>query len=254
MAKLPLSVQLYTVRDLTAVDFAGTLKKVADIGYRNVEPAGWGNLKTAADVRKALDDAGLKAPSAHVGIHEFNAGVQKVIDDAKTIGYDNIVVPYIDESYRSAAGYKKLASELNTFGKQVKAAGLQLYYHNHAFEFDKFNGQMGFDILWENTDADLVKCELDVYWIQRGGVDPVSYIKKLGQRVQLVHLKDMDKTDPGKFAPVGRGTLNFPAIVAAAAEAGVKYGAVEQDNCYGMDPLESITVSYNNLKQMELIA
>ena len=254
MAKLPISVQLYTVRDLTAADFAGTMKKIAGIGYRNVELAGWGNLTTAKDVRKALDDAGLKASGAHVGIDAFKADIAKVIDDARTIGYANVICPYIDESYRSAAGYRKLADELNSFGPKINAAGLSLLYHNHAFEFDKFDGKAGFDILWEHSDPALVKCELDVYWIANGGVDPVAYIKKLGKRVQLIHAKDMDKTDRNKFTQVGRGTMDFPAIFAAAAEAGVKFAAVEQDNCYGMDPLESITISWNNLKKMNLIA
>jgi sugar phosphate isomerase/epimerase len=165
-----------------------------------------------------------------------------------------VIVPYIGEEYRSAAGYRKLAAELNGFGPKVKDAGLQLFYHNHAFEFDKFDGKMGFDILWEHTDPNLVKCELDVYWIANGGVDPVAYIQKLGKRVQLIHAKDMDKADKHKFTQVGKGTLDFPAIFAAAAEAGAKYAAVEQDNCYGMDPLESITISWNNLKAMNLIA
>lgn len=253
MAKLPISVQLYTVRDHTEKDFAGTMKKIAAIGYRNVELAGWGNLTSAADVRKALDDAGVKALGAHVGIDQFNAGVKKVIDDAKTIGYSNVIVPYIGEDYRSAAGYRKLAGELNAFGKQVADAGLTLFYHNHAFEFDQFDGKAGFDILWEHSDPALVKCELDVFWIANGGVDPVSYIKKLGSRVQLLHLKDMDKTDRNKFTQVGKGTLDFPAIVAAGAEAGVQYGAVEQDSCYGLDPLESIRISWENLKKMDLI-
>lgn len=254
MAKLPISVQLYTVRDHTAKDFAGTMKKIAAIGYRNVELAGWGNLSSAKDVRKALDDAGVKASGAHVGIDAFNADMKKVIDDAKTIGYDNVIVPYIGEEYRSAAGYRKLAAELTAFGPKVKDAGLTLLYHNHAFEFDQFDGKAGFDILWEHSDPALVKCELDVYWIANGGVDPVAYIKKLGNRVQLIHAKDMDKTDRNKFTQVGKGTLDFPAIFAAAKEAGVKFAAVEQDNCYGLDPLESITISWNNLKTMDLVA
>lgn len=254
MAKLPISVQLYTLRNLTSSDFSGTMKKVAGIGYKNVELAGWGNLTSADEVRKALDAASLKASGAHVGIDQFRKDFSKVLNDAKTIGYDNLIVPWIGPEYYSAAGYKKLAAELNEFGPQVKSAGLELYYHNHSFEFTQYDGKSGFDILWDSTDPSLVKAELDVYWIQHGQVDPVAYIQKLGKRVGLVHLKDMDKTDPNKFTQVGKGVLNFPAIVAAAVEAGAKFGVVEQDNCYDVPPLESITISYGNLRRMDLVA
>ncbi len=253
MAKLPISVQLFTIRDLTAADFAGAVQQVAGIGYKYVELAGWGNLTAAGDVRKALDAAGVKPSGAHVGIDQFK-DINKVIADAQIIGYENVIIPYIGDDYRTAAGYKKLAGELNEFAKPLAAKGLVMHYHNHSFEFEKYDGKAGFDILWDATDPNSVKAELDVYWIEHGRVDPVSYIKKLGKRVNLLHLKDMDKEDRNKFTQVGKGTLDFPSIVAAGVEAGAKFGVVEQDRCYEVMPIDSITTSFNNLKKMGLMA
>ena len=251
MAKMNLSVQLYTLRDATATDLPGVLKALKKIGYAGAELAGYGNLKTASEVRKAFDDAGLKVSGAHVSIEQFEKDIEAVIADSKTLGNTNVIIPYIGEDRRkSGEDYRKLAAQLNEFGKGVAAEGLTLSYHNHAFEFEKFDGEYGLDILWQHSDPNLVKAELDLYWVKRGGVDPVSYVKQLGKRVVLVHLKDMEAGPEQRFAPVGTGTLDFVAISDACAEAGVEWGAVEQDNCYGADPLKNVEISFNNLKKM----
>ncbi len=251
MAKLNISVQLYTLRDATSIDLPGVLKAVKKIGYTGAELAGYGNLKTAAEVRKAFDDAGLKVSGAHIGIDQFEKNMDQVIADSKTLGNTNVIVPYLGEDRRkNGEDYRKLARDLTAWGKTVAAAGLTLSYHNHAFEFEKFDGQFGLDILWQHADPAFVKAELDLYWVKRGGVDPVAYVKQLGKRVVLVHLKDMDAGADQKFAPVGTGTLDFIAISEACAAAGVQWGAVEQDDCYGADPLKNVEISFNNLKKL----
>lgn len=249
MAKLPISVQLYTLRDAVSTDLAGTLKALSKIGFTGAELAGYGDLKTAPAVRKAFDDAGLKVSGMHVSLDAFKADTAAVIADAKTLGCSNVILPYVDQStLTTAADWRNFAQTCQTIGKQVTAAGLTFSYHNHDFEFKKYDGEYAMDILLQHSDANAVKIELDLYWVARGGLDPVTYLKKLGKRVVLVHLKDMAADQ--KFAPVGTGTLNFTALTDAAAAAGVQWGVVEQDDCYGKDPLECVALSFANLKKL----
>lgn len=253
MNALPISLQLYTIRNQTSADFAGTMKQVAKIGFKNVELAGFGNLKTAAEVKKALDDAGLKASGIHASL-DVLANFNKVVEDCQTIGIKNVICPWLPEDRRkSAADWKKNASEMNQIGKQCQAKGLEFSYHNHSFEFEKFDGKTGMDILWENTEPTLVKSELDVYWVKHGGIDPITYMKQLGNRVVLVHLKDMANGPDRRFAPIGTGILDFKAICAECSRLGVKYGIVEQDDCYETPPMEAIKTSFENLKKIGVV-
>lgn len=251
MATLPISVQLYTLRNLTQTDMAGTLKEVARLGYKYVELAGNGNLGSAKDVRRALDDAGLKPSGGHVPIEVLEKDLNKAMDDAETVGSKYLVVPWMNEDRRrDAAGWKQVGAALTKIATAAKARGLEVAYHNHDFEFRTFDGQPALDLLFSSTDPALVKAELDVFWVKRGGHDPVAYLRKLSGRVPLVHLKDVAKGDATKFAEVGAGTLDFPAIVAAAVQAGAKFGIVEQDDTYGTPPLEAIKTSLDNLRKM----
>ena len=250
---MKLSIQLYTVRDLVAKDFAGTVKQLAGIGYPAVELAGFGNLKTAAEVRKALDDAKVESSGMHASIDLLEKDLSKVLDDAETVGTRNVICPWLPEDRRKdAAGWKKSAKDLNTIGYECHQRGVVFCYHNHSFEFQKFDGKTGLDILFENSEPHLVKSELDVYWVKHGGGDPVEYISKLGERVQLLHLKDMAAGPEKKFAPVGTGILDFKGILDAAKKAQTQYGAVEQDQTYDKTPMEAVKISYENLKKLGL--
>jgi sugar phosphate isomerase/epimerase len=268
---LPIAVQLYTLRDLTKQDFAGTLREVARIGYHAVELAGYGNLKTATDARKALDDAGLTVCGAHAPIDALERDLGRVLDDNAALGNRNIVCPFIPEDRRKdAAGWKQVAATLNRIGGECRQRGFEFAYHNHSFELQKFTlrdpietiaeanpptdssqlERTGLDLLFAQTDPALVKAELDVYWIQHGGADPITWIKQLGPRCLLLHLKDMAPGGDRKFAPVGAGTLDFAEIVNAARETGVKWGLVEQDTTYDTPPLEAIRTSYESLRKL----
>ena len=243
------AVQLYTVRDLAARDFAGTVKQVAALGYKFVELAGYGNLKDAKSARQALDAAGLKAVSAHFAIDVLENKPDQVLADAETLGIDTVVCPFLPENRRKdAAAYEAVAKVLQRVGEQFHGQGVVLGYHNHNFEFEKFGGKYAFDILMDNTPRHLVVAEIDVYWVKFAGVDPASYIDRLGDRVRLLHLKDM-KADK-RFAPVGTGVIDFKAVLAAAEKNGVRWGIVEQDNTYNSAPLESIKTSLENLKKL----
>ena len=247
MPKIPIALQMYTLRDDCDKDFAGTIRKVADIGYAAVELAGHGGLSVQA-LSSLLADNHLKVAGSHIALEVLESELPRVIEENLALGNRHIVVPYLAEDRRrTAADYQKVAAKLNTLGGTLQSSGLTLCYHNHDFEFQPLdNGQIGEDILLENTDPSLVKAEVDTYWVLKGGQDPVAFIQKHAGRVPLLHIKDRDKTD-GSFAPVGTGDLPLDALVAAAPDAGAEYLIVEQDVCKG-PALEAVTLSYNNLK------
>lgn len=244
------AIQLYTLRDLTAKDFAGTMKAVAKLGYKFVETAGYGDLKTAKAAKKAIDDAGLKASSGHFGIDLLEKNIEQVIADAQTLEIDTVVCPWLPEDRRKdARAYEATAKALETAGSHLHQHGIVLAYHNHAFEFDKFGGKYGLDILYGNTAPHLVVAEIDVYWVKFAGVDPAEYCDKLGQRVRLLHLKDMAEGPEKRFAPVGTGIIDFKPILKVAEKHDVRWGIVEQDQMYGTPPLEAIETSIENLRK-----
>jgi sugar phosphate isomerase/epimerase len=249
--RIPLAVQLYTLRDLVASDFVSTIRQVAEIGYRGVELAGYGNLKSAAEAKRAIDDAGLKIVGAHVGIEQLDSNVERILDEQHAINCPTIIIPWMpDERRKDAAAWKRAAQSLNPIGSACRDRGIELCYHHHSFEFQRFNGKSGMDILLENTEPALVKIELDVYWLQHGGEDPVKFIERTRGRVPLVHLKDMAAGPERKFAEVGRGILDFKSILAACAAAGVRWGVVEQDLTYATPPIEAVRTSFENLQKL----
>ena len=230
---------------------AGTVKEVAKIGYRAVELAGYGNLNTADEAKKALNRAGLTVSGAHAPIEILENDLHKVLADAEALGNQTIICPWIPETRRKdAAGWIAVAKSLNQIGRACHERGFEFAYHNHSFEFQQFDGKNALDILFENCDPHLVKAEIDVYWVKHGGEDPAQRINKLGERVMLLHLKDMAAGPDKKFAEVGTGILDFKAILAAGEKVGVKFGVVEQDNTYGKPPLESVRISFENLKKI----
>lgn len=247
MPKIPISLQLYTVRDDMARDFAGTLRQVSDIGYAAVELAGHGDLTTRA-LKSTLDDLHLSVSGSHVGFDALRQSPQQAIDDALTLGNSHIIVPSISEDHRSSAdAWKQTAEIMDGLGETLQTFNLTLCYHNHDFELKPLdNGQLGLDYFYAQADPLWVKAEIDVYWVMVAGLDPVAYIRKYTGRVPLIHLKDRNPED-GFFAEVGTGDLPLDALIQAADDIGTKYVVVEQDVCR-RPALESAAISYNNLK------
>lgn len=247
----PIGVQLYTVRDQLQSDFAGTLEKVAEIGYREFEFAGYYD-HSPAQVRAILDRLDVTAPSTHVGLNLFRGDIDRLIGEAEVIGHHFLVVP--SANGRTAEGWRELAAEFNRYGERVRRAGMRFGYHNHAAEFqDLGGGTTAYDILLAETDPALVSLELDLYWAVRGGQDPVAMFARNPGRFQLFHVKDMtDRAGEQAMAPVGEGELDFAAIFASVPQAGTEHYFVEHDNA-GQHPggsLASITTSYRNLSRM----
>jgi len=251
MPKPPISAQLYTVRDQIKTDFAGTVRQLGKIGYAGVELAGYGNLSSAAEVKKACADAGVKISGAHVGIEQLEKELNKALDDNDAVGNKNIIIPWLNEDRRkSADDWRNFARTCNDVATKAQPRGFTVAYHNHSFEFQTFDGKSGYDLFLENSDPRLVKVELDVYWLQHGGQDPAATIRKLANRTVLVHLKDMAAGPEKRFAPVGTGLLDFKSILAASEQVGAKWGVVEQDQCYDTPPLEAMRISFENLKKL----
>lgn len=247
MAMVPVALQLYTLRNETAKDFIGVLKKVAELGYAGVEFAGYGGL-SAEELRKVLDDLGLKAAGTHVGIDLVEKDIDGIIDYNLTIGNTNIIVPWMPEDRRrSGDAWKTTAALLDGLGEKCRARGVTFGYHNHAFEFETFDGIYGMDILLGNSGPDNLKCELDLYWVKRAGLDPVEYLKKVGSRCNLIHMKDMADDAEKSFAEVGTGTMDIDGIAETGKALGVQWFIVEQDVCK-RPALESVKISIDNLK------
>lgn len=245
MPKIPVAVQMYTLRNDLDSDFAGTVAEVAKIGYKTVELAGY-HGHTAEDVKKILDDNGLSVMSTHVPIETLQSDPQRVIDEHLLLGATYVVVPYIGNELRG--DYRALAAVLNKIGANVAPHGLTVCYHNHDFEFKTENGEIGYDVLFGAANPNQVKIEMDTFWVTKGGYSPVEYLEKYKGRVPLVHLKDM--TPEGDFAPVGTGTIDYKTLIPAAEAAGAELYVVEQDVCKTDTPLGSIRTSFENLKAM----
>jgi sugar phosphate isomerase/epimerase len=251
MPPLEIACQLYTLRDLTQTDFAGTIAEVARMGYGAVELAGYGNLRTAEEVHKVLQDHGMRVAASHTNIDALERQLNQVLDDNQALGSRTVVLSFLPEGHRKdAAGWRASADVLNRIGEECLRRGIELAYHHHHFEFQKFDGQYALDLLWQNTDPRFLKAELDTFWLRYGGVDPARYISKLGARATHLHLKDLLPGPPVRFGEIGTGVLDFPGILNAANEAGVRWGIVEQDSTYKRPPLEAVRMSLEKLKAL----
>lgn len=262
-----LGVQLYTVRDQMKADFDGTLAKVAAIGYKEVEFAGYFD-HSPKEVRAALDHHGLISPATHVPYDTLGDKWAGQIESAKIIGQEYIVCPWIPEEIRKQPdGWQRAAETFNRAGEASKKAGIQFAYHNHWFEFLPANslqgsGKLPYDFLLENCDSSLVKMELDLCWIVVAGGDPLKYFDRYPGRFPLVHVKDMKRlpkvSDAGgqnfgdslkdDMTEVGSGVIDWKRIFAQSEKAGIKIYIVEHDKAAA--PFDSIKGSYDYLRQL----
>lgn len=251
MAKIPVALQLYTVRDDMAKDFVGTLRKVAEIGYRAVELAGTGGL-SAKDLKALVDELGLKVVGSHIGLEALTDDLAATIEYNVTIGNMFLVCPGIPEERRSsAAAWRETGAIFNGVAKEARKHGLGVAYHNHDREFKVVDGKPGLDIFLEATDPSLVGVQLDVFWAKYAGVDPAEYMSKHPCRFPLLHLKDMGP-DGKSMTEVGEGIVDFKAIFALAQQAGVHAYIIEQDTC-ARPPLESVRISLKSMKRWGLL-
>jgi sugar phosphate isomerase/epimerase len=249
-----IGLELYTVRNLLKEDFEGTIAKVAKIGYKEVEFAGYLNdlpdvkpsLKRA---REILDANGLSAPAAHIAYKMLSPeNWPTVIEACKVLGHAYIVNPSIDrELAKTSDGWKRATEVFNRAGEESLKSGIVFGYHNHTEEFKALpDGKVPYDILLTESDPKVVKMELDLGWAHEAHADPLQYFAKYPGRFPLVHVKDFDQHD--MMTDVGRGVIDWKAIFAKSELAGIKHYFVEHDE--PMMPMESIRKSYEYLEKL----
>jgi sugar phosphate isomerase/epimerase len=271
----PVGIQLYMVNSDLTEDPAGTLKKIAQIGYTEVETAGWGTL-SAAQFRDLVRDAGLRAPSAHLGFGMQDTG--KLLDDAKTLGVEYVVSSILLPSgpqgmqnffkivdSMTADDFRGIAAKANEIGQKVKAVGLKYAYHNHNFEFrDLGGGKTGYEILLQETDPSLVKFEADCGWMTVAGEGPIDYLTRHGDRFAMLHIKDFknitkpvttissllsQSPDMPTSTELGLGSIDLRPIVEAGLKAGVTHMFVEQEPPFKeVSAMEAAEIDYRALK------
>lgn len=246
--RIPIGLQLYTVRSLMGRDFDGTLDRVAGVGYEEVEFAGYFK-RTPAQVRAALARSGLRAPSSHIALPADDDAWKRTLDEANAIGHQWVVIAWLDEAMRSSpADWARVADRFNHLGSLAKAAGLRFAYHNHNFEFAHVGGSTLFDTLLARTDPKLVGIEMDVYWVTKGGADPMWYLRHHAGRFPMLHLKDATAAPERRMTDVGAGTIDFAELLTLARSQGTSHAFVEHDE--PTDPLASIRASYSYLSRL----
>lgn len=243
-----MGLQLYTVRAALAKDIEGTVAAIARAGITELEffnPFG----KDVAWWNALLRKHDLTAPSSHEGLPKTDDDWGPIFDRAHGMGHRLVIVPYVGDEYRGTrANWQRLADRLNVGAQKAKAAGLQFGYHNHDFEFAPVEGTTGYDILTTQTDKELVKLELDLYWTVKAGQDPLAIMKRWPNRIVAVHVKDAGPAPERKMTEVGAGTIDFKSILATGRTQGLRHWFIEHDN--PADPIASITASAAALKKI----
>lgn len=238
-------LQLYTLRADMARDFEGTLARVAELGYKEMEFAGYFG-RSATQVRRILDQNGLTSPASHIQLAAIRSNLEGEIETALALGQKYIVVPVLAAEERTISGYQRLVETVNRAGELCKSAGIKMGYHNHDFEFERIDGRIPYDIIVEETEAELVDLEMDLFWIIHAGADPVPYFEKYPGRFTMLHVKDRDEF--GRMVDVGRGEINFNEIFAHADSAGFQHYFIEHDR--PGNGLASVAVSIYTVRNL----
>jgi sugar phosphate isomerase/epimerase len=254
MKKERIAAQLYSVRDYCndAHDLVETLRKVRIIGYKAVQLSSLGPLPPH-ELARVLSGEGLTCCSTHEDSEELLTDPDAVVERLGVLGCASTAYPWPkDQDFSSVEGVRRLCKALNRTGKLLKKAGITFAYHNHNMEFHRLNGRTVMEIIMAETDPDAVEIELDTYWVQAGGGDPVDWLARLKGRASLLHLKDFGVDAKGRtmFEELGQGNLDFERIISAAKRAGCRWYIVEQDSDWADgDPFESLKMSLTYLKK-----
>lgn len=246
--KIPrIGIQLYTLRQAASADLAGTLARLAKVGYKELEFAGYYN-HPVTEVRALLNQNGLTAPSAHVGLNLIENAPEKTFADAKVVGHEWITVPSLPSGKRETVDdWKRLASQFNAAATKAKAAGFRFAFHNHNDIIRKTGDVLPIDILMKETDPALVSYEMDIYWVVNGGADPLDLLARFPGRFKMFHVKDAMPGPEHRMADVGAGSIDFKTIFGHAT--GIEHYFVEHDQ--PADPFASAAASFSYLSKLE---
>lgn len=261
--KNEIGLQLYTLRDVINKDVKGTLEKVAALGYQKVEAYGYNDGKlfgmAAKEFAALAKSLKLKVTSGHylLGKSDSTKAMkgtllndwERAVADAKEVGQEYMILAYlIADERKSLDDYKRICETINKAAEVCKKNGIRMGYHNHEFEFEKFDGQVAYDLMLKELDPKNVSMELDLYWVNYANQNALEYFAKYPGRFEQWHVKDMDKTDPKKQVDVGTGRIDFAALFAKAKQSGLKHFYVEQE-AYPVSPMDSIEKSIANVKK-----
>jgi sugar phosphate isomerase/epimerase len=261
-------IQLYSLRDVVMQDHKNVLTKLASFGYKELEAYGMDNEQAkhffSADTKKLIADLGMKLISSHAmpgrvadkpikgSIDDFAPKWKKIVETGVQMGLKYITVPYTEEPFRkSKDDYKQLIEMLNKLGEYTVSQGLKFTYHNHAFEFDTYDGEVMYDLMLKESDAKFVNFEMDLYWVVFAGKNPLDYFAKYPGRFKQWHVKDMDKIDKKLNTDVGKGTIDFASIFKQAKLAGTKHFFVEQETGYNPDSTTSAKNCATYMKELK---
>jgi len=245
----PLGVQLYTVRRELERDFERTLERIASMGYAEVEFAGYFDSHARA-VASSLRQAGLDAPSGHFPLESLD-NWDETLEFASEVGHRYVVIPWVPPERRAGSrAYRELARAFNEAGARARRSGIRLAYHNQEYDFTPADGALPFDLLLAETDPELVEFQLDVYWMVKGGQDPLHYLRGRPGRFPMLHLKDSSGAPEHRMMEVGSGTIDWPAILNRGSEAGVRHLFVEHDE--PASAFASVEESFRYLQSLRL--
>lgn len=275
MKKFEVGIQLYSLRDEMAKNMDKTFAKVKDLGYDYVEFAGYFG-KSAEEIRELLEKYDLKCISVHQGTEFFEENGQEGFEFIKTLGAKYSAIPWFPiEKLAGSDDWENTVATFTRLGENMKSNGLQLLYHNHDFEFNKYNGKYLIDHIYDSIPNNLINPEFDTCWIKYAGEDPLKYIEKFSGRVDVLHLKDFvcknyaagpayalidndgnetkqvsHEDNDFKFKPCGEGVQDFKSILETAEKCGTKYVIVEQDQWYDDEPFDCAKRSREHLASL----
>lgn len=255
MSDSVIGAQLYTLRDFlkTPDDIRSTFVRVRDLGYEAVQCSALGPIEPA-ELRQVADDSGLRIVATHISFDRIRDEPQAVIDEHKLWGCRHVAIGGMPKEYRGGDGFARFAHDASAAVQPLIRADLTFSYHNHSFELERVggDGRTGLQVLAEESDPAAFSFEIDTYWIQHGGGNPVTWLQRLQDRMHIVHLKDMAMNGSEQlFAEVGEGNLEWQPILAACRDAGIEWYLIEQDRCQ-QDPFDSLKLSLDNLRGMGL--
>jgi sugar phosphate isomerase/epimerase len=243
------AAQLYTLRNELEKDFPGVLRDLKEMGWQAVQISGLRG-HTAEQIAAALKENGLSTAGMHISLEQINNDPATVLEQARMFNTRDLIVPFLPQAYQNELGYKMLRSNLNEIARKLKPLGYTLSYHNHAFEFEtQIEGKSALEYILEPSEDNLVLSEIDVYWVKRGGQDPLTFIQPYAKRMPIIHLKDMTDDEERAFAEVGTGSIDFAPILEWGERNGIQWYAVEQDVCKRA-PMDCLQTSLENLHKL----